>query len=112
MFTNQIPQHPNFARKHIEAAKSDLVNSVDEFFPQPDDQGQGWGLTFMITPSPAATGRGENTVHWAGLPNLWWWCDREKGVAGMICTQILPSGDSKVGTLIGTVETTVYGHSV
>ena len=26
----------------------------------------------------------------AGLPNLFWWCDRENGVAGIIATQILP----------------------
>lgn len=110
MFTNQIPEHPNFARKPIEAAKPDLVNNVVEFFPQPHYQEQGWGLTFMITPHPAPTGRGANAVHWAGLPNLWWWCDREKGVAGMICTQILPAGDEKVNAVIGGVERTVYQY--
>ena len=26
----------------------------------------------------------------AGLPNLFWWCDRENGIAGIIATQILP----------------------
>jgi hypothetical protein len=31
-----------------------------------------------------------------GWPNLWWWADREKGVAGMVCTQILPFADVKV----------------
>jgi CubicO group peptidase (beta-lactamase class C family) len=110
MFTNQIPKLPNFGRQHMDNAKPDLVNSVDEFFPQPLDQEQGWGLTFMITPHPAPTGRGANAVHWAGLPNLWWWCDREKGIAGMICSQILPSGDPKVGALIGAVESTVYKY--
>lgn len=103
---------PNLARKHYPAAKADLVAPVDEFFPQPPDQPQGWGLTFMITPHPSATGRGANAVHWAGLPNLWWWLDREKGVAGMICTQIMPSADARVGDLIGAVESAVYQHLV
>jgi len=26
------------------------------------------------------------------LANLFWWCDREKGVAGMVASQILPFG--------------------
>lgn len=103
---------PNLARKHYPAAKPDLVAAVDEFFPQPPDQPQGWGLTFMITPHPSATGRGANAVHWAGLPNLWWWLDREKGVAGMVCTQIMPSSDARVGDLIGAVESAVYRHLV
>jgi len=112
MFTNQLPHLPNLGRKHYAAAKPDLVAPVDEFFPQPPEQPQGWGLTFMITPHPAATGRSANTVHWAGLPNLWWWLDREKGIAGMVCTQIMPSSDLKVGELIGGVEGAVYRYLV
>jgi hypothetical protein len=27
---------------------------------------------------------------------LFWWCDREKGVAGMIASQIMPFGDPQV----------------
>ena len=26
----------------------------------------------------------------AGLPNLFWWCERENGIAGILATQILP----------------------
>ena len=66
----------------------------------------------MLTLHEAATGRGKDTAWWAGesfssqgwwavrmnadvegdagLPNLFWWCDRENGVAGIIATQILP----------------------
>lgn len=39
------------------------------------------GVTFMLTIHPGATGRGAN----AG-----WWADREKGVGGMVASQILP----------------------
>ncbi|KAI4242170.1 MAG: hypothetical protein L6R40_004213 [Gallowayella cf. fulva] len=90
MFTNQIPQFPNFGRQDIPAAKPDLTNPIPDMYPQPPEQPQGWGLTFMLTLHPGPTGRGANTAWWAGLANLYWWCDREKGVAGMCASQILP----------------------
>ena len=73
----------------IPPAKPDLTNPIPDLYPQPN-QPQGWGLTFMLTLSPGATGRGRNTAWWAGLPNLFWWCDRTMGIAGMIASQILP----------------------
>ena len=92
MFTNQIPQFPNFGRQGIPGAKPEYSNPLPDLYPQPPEQEQGWGLTFMLTVHPGATGRGANTGHWAGLSNLFWWCDREKGVAGMVASQILPFG--------------------
>jgi hypothetical protein len=108
MFANQIPQFPNFGRVHVTATKRHYCNDIEELFPQDHAQPQGWGLSFMLTLQPHPIGRGRNTAHWAGLPNLWWWCDRSKGVAGMVCTQILPSSDPKVNQLIADVESTVY----
>lgn len=90
MFTNQIPNMPNFGRSPIAAAIPELTNPIPELYPQPHDQPQGWGLTFMLTISPGATGRGANCGWWAGLPNLFWWADRERGVGGMVASQILP----------------------
>jgi hypothetical protein len=60
-----------------------LIYLVD---PQGDDTPQGWGLTFMITMKEGQIGRGKNTGHWAGLPNLFWWADREKGVGGIVAS--------------------------
>ncbi len=95
MFTNQIPQFPDFGRNPIPAVKPELTNPIPELYPQPPEQPQGWGLTFMLTLHPGATGRGKSTGWWAGLPNLFWWCDREGGVAGIIASQILPfAGES------------------
>lgn len=90
MFSNQIPDMPNFGRNEIQDAIPELTNKIGELYPQPHDQPQGWGLTFMLTISPGATGRGANTGWWAGLPNLFWWADREKGVGGIVASQILP----------------------
>lgn len=48
------------------------------------------------------------TRYRAGLANLFWWVDREKGVAGMIGTQILPFGDAEVAGLWVGAETAIY----
>ncbi|SPO06462.1 probable related beta-lactamase [Cephalotrichum gorgonifer] len=106
MFKNQIPNFPNFGRQGIPAAKPDLTNPVPDIYPV-GDAPQGWGLTFMLSNSDA-TGRSKGTAHWAGLANLWWWCDRENGVAGMVCTQILPFADAKVIGLWAGIEAEVY----
>lgn len=108
MFENQIKEFPNFGRQHIPDAKPDLTNPIPELYPQPPEQPQGWGLTFMITIEPGATGRGKNTGFWAGLPNLFWWADREKGIAGIIASQILPFADAQVMGLWAEAEAAVY----
>lgn len=66
MFTNQIPSYPDFGRKGIKTAKPTYTNDIPELYPQPKEQPQGWGLTFMLTLHEGATGRGANTAWWAG----------------------------------------------
>jgi CubicO group peptidase (beta-lactamase class C family) len=110
MFTNQIPNFPQFARQSIPAAKKELTNPISNMYPEPDDPAQGWGLTFMLTSLERSdpTGRGKNTGHWVGLANLFWWADREKGVGGMIASQILPFGDPSIGVAWSQCEKAVY----
>ncbi|KAH6642088.1 beta-lactamase/transpeptidase-like protein [Boeremia exigua] len=107
MFTNQIEKFPDFARQGIAAAKPDLTNPVPEIYPVEGNPPQGWGLTFMLS-NGGPTGRSKSTGFWAGLPNCWWWADREKGVGGIVCTQILPFADAKVLGLWFNVEGQVY----
>ena len=95
MFTNQISQFPDFGRQGIPAAKPDLTNAIPDIYPVEGKPPQGWGLTFMLS-NGGPTGRSKSTGFWAGLPNCWWWCDREKGVAGMIASQVMPFGDQQV----------------
>lgn len=107
MFRNQLPQYPNFARQHMPAVKKDLVHPVEELYPLcPTPSPQGWGLTFMI--SPGLTGRSDTTVHWSGLSNVFWWCDRETGVAGVVASQVLPFPDPNTVKLWVDVEAKVY----
>ncbi|KAL8985545.1 MAG: hypothetical protein Q9177_004404 [Variospora cf. flavescens] len=45
MFTNQIPQFPDFGRKGMHAAKPGLTNQIPELYPQPPEQSQGWCIS-------------------------------------------------------------------
>ncbi|KJY02326.1 beta-lactamase family protein [Zymoseptoria brevis] len=108
MWNNQIEQHPDFARAGIPAAKSEQTNPMPEMYPQEGNPPQGWGLSFFLTIAPGPTGRGANTAWWAGIANLFWYCDREKGVAGFIGSQIMPFGDAQVMGQWGACEAAVY----
>ncbi|CAK1354673.1 Acyltransferase LovD [Cercospora beticola] len=108
MFKNQVEQFPDFARQGIPAAKPEQTNPAPELYPQEGNPPQGWGLSFMLTQEPGATGRGRNTAWWAGIANLFWWADREKGVAGMIASQVMPFGDMNVMGQWGACEAAVY----
>lgn len=107
MFTNQIPQFPDHGRQGIPAAKSELTNPIPDMYPTATPgEPQGWGLSMQLSSGP--TGRGGGTGWWTGLANLFWWVDREKGIAGMVASQVLPFLDAKV---IGTwvqAEAAVY----
>jgi hypothetical protein len=43
----------------------------------------------FLTIASGETRLGANTGWWAGIIKQYWWCDREEGVAGMICGQIV-----------------------
>jgi CubicO group peptidase (beta-lactamase class C family) len=105
MFTNQIPQFPNFGRQPVAGAKPLLANPSGDIHPN-NNKPQGHGLSFMIT--GGVTGRTDGTAGWAGLGNVFWWADREKGVGGMVATQILPLGDMDATMLWAQLEATVY----
>ncbi|KAL8967725.1 MAG: hypothetical protein Q9197_005274 [Variospora fuerteventurae] len=45
MFTNQIPQSPDFGRNGMYAAEPDLTNPIPELYPQPPEQPQGWCIS-------------------------------------------------------------------
>ncbi|KAL1297854.1 hypothetical protein AAFC00_006381 [Neodothiora populina] len=109
MFENQIPEFPDFARNTpLPPCKNEYSNAAPELYPEEGDPPQGWGLSFMITTKPGMTGRGRQTAWWAGIANLFWWCDREKGVAGIIASQVLPFGDPVVMGQWFACEKAVY----
>jgi CubicO group peptidase (beta-lactamase class C family) len=76
-----------------------------EFFP---GSPKGWGLSFMTNETIAPTGRSAGSLAWAGLANSYYWIDQNKGVAGVLATQILPFADVKALPLFHDFETAVY----
>ncbi|KAF7590861.1 hypothetical protein BBP40_002275 [Aspergillus hancockii] len=106
MFRNQIKNLPPLREKHFPDAKADLSHSSVGLHPTVEGDRQGWGLTFLL--SGGSTGRPLGTAQWSGIANLRWWCDRKNGVAGFICTQVLPYGDGHLFQLSQDVETEVY----
>lgn len=107
MFRNQIPHLPNFARQPIPDAKPWLTKPIPDLHPVHQGEAQGFGLSFML--SGSATGRSPGSAFWSGICNCYWWCDRVKGVAGMVTTQTLPFGDLNSAGLWAGTEIAVYG---
>ncbi|KAJ5658261.1 uncharacterized protein N7484_001910 [Penicillium longicatenatum] len=106
MFCDQIAHLPPLCEKYLSDAKPDLAGPSTGLHPTVEGDRQGWGLTFLL--SGGSTGRSVGTAQWSGLANLFWWCDRENGVGGMVCAQVLPFGDEKVFNLFQDVEAAVY----
>ncbi|EGX91563.1 Beta-lactamase-type transpeptidase fold domain containing protein [Cordyceps militaris CM01] len=106
IFSNHIPQFPDFAQQSLPAARPELTNPLPYLYPAVPSAPQGWGLACML--NGGVTGRSESTGWWAGLANLFWWVDRERGVGGLVCAQVLPFADAKVMGAWFALETAVY----
>jgi methyl acetate hydrolase len=101
------------AQNHIgelEAANSilssapSLSNDVN-IFPDSVDK---FGLGFLINTDPVPGGRSAGSLAWAGMYNSYYWIDMEKGICGVLITQILPFYDADVVTLLDNFEKSVY----
>ncbi|KZP22318.1 hypothetical protein FIBSPDRAFT_890437 [Athelia psychrophila] len=93
--------------------------SVDELFrPQlskaipagniPVGTDASWGLGGMTTLEDVDGRRRKGSVAWGGLPNLFWWMDRETGVVGVYASQIVPPRDAQSKELFEAFERHVY----
>ena len=74
-----------------------LPDSVDKF-----------GLGFLINSEPVPGGRSAGSLAWAGMYNSYYWIDIEKGICGVLITQILPFYDADVVTLFDNFEKSIY----
>lgn len=54
-----------------------------------------WGLGGAVVLEDVEGMRKKGTLHWSGLPNNFWWADRETGLCGIYGTQVIPPGDPK-----------------
>ena len=100
------------AANHMGDLRVGLLTSADpamtndaEFFPGSE---KSWGLSFQINEQDEHTGRSKGTLMWAGLSNCYFWIDRERDVAGLMLTQVLPFADPQCLDLLYAIETAVY----
>lgn len=74
-----------------------MPGSVDKF-----------GLGFALNAKPTEAGRGANTMSWAGIYNTFFWIDREKQVAAVLMTQVLPFLDAGAKQVVEDFDRAVY----
>ncbi|KAL3428511.1 beta-lactamase family protein [Phlyctema vagabunda] len=67
-----------------------------------------FGLGGMLNMEPLSTGRLTGSMQWGGMPNLFWWVDRESGVCGTYFSQVMPTGDQKSLDVFTKLESEVY----
>jgi CubicO group peptidase (beta-lactamase class C family) len=67
-----------------------------------------FGLGFALNTKPTASGRGANTMAWAGIYNTFFWIDREKQVGAVLLSQMLPFLDPGVKKLLDDFDRAVY----
>jgi len=109
MWKDQMPAFPDADAKqpfkrNIMPSRPDLSNPtiMDDGMPK------GWCISACLTKAEWPTGRSADSMWWAGLPNLFWMADRNKGVVNMILTQNFPFGQAEImNTWLGA-EKAVY----
>ncbi|EED20888.1 esterase, putative [Talaromyces stipitatus ATCC 10500] len=103
------PRRPNLPSQTISPliTKSNplrpLANPVED-----EKKTEGYGLTFALSHQAKNTGRKSGSASWSGLPNLYWFADRETGVGAIIGSQIMPHGDTPVLDVNDEVEKLLY----
>jgi methyl acetate hydrolase len=81
-----------------------ISGSVD-FFP---GLRKSWAYSFLVNDEPAPTGRPAGSLAWGGLGNLYYWIDRQNGIAGFWATQLFPFMDpASLGGALA-IETALY----
>lgn len=83
------------------------VNSGFGGLPHPNEP-MDFGLGGMMPMEDVPRRRKRGSLFWGGLPNLFWWMDRESGVSGIMATQLMPSGDPKCVEFMGKFEEAIY----
>ena len=135
MFQPQLTKESQEAQKRLMAQPENTSLFVGEF---PKHVALDWGIGGILTREADEGWRGQNTLIWSGLPNLFWvccWCfshplsllllfhssvendlrltrvqfiDRQAGLCGLYGGQVRPPGDVKVGKMITLFEKTMY----
>ncbi|KAG9597809.1 beta-lactamase family protein, partial [Aureobasidium melanogenum] len=77
----------------------------------PENVTYDWGIGGVLVDTGNDDHRKKGTMIWSGMPNNFWFVDREKGVCGLFGTQVYPPGDSQVEEMIDLFEREVYARA-
>jgi len=102
MFTPQIPDwESKYAAAGYPVSRTDLAAAfLRDGLPVTGKQ--GWGLNFLLEGDRLQRGSAP------GLSNCFWEMDREKGIAGIMLSHILPFGDPVVFPLWMQIQPKMY----
>ena len=67
-----------------------------------------FGLGFALNSKTVGTPRGANTMSWAGIFNTFFWIDRERQVAAVLMSQMLPALDPGPSKLVEDFDRAVH----
>jgi methyl acetate hydrolase len=84
-----------------------MPERTSDFVLFPEDASR-WGLFCMINTEPGPNGRSAGSLSWGGLFNTYYWIDRDKRLAAVIMTQLLPFADCRALALYAAFERAVY----
>jgi methyl acetate hydrolase len=92
-----------------------VVRPVESLIPQLATDGamlpgsaSKFGLGFAINTQPLESGRGANTMSWAGIFNTFFWIDRRQQVAAVLMSQMLPFLDPGPKKVLEDFDRAVY----
>lgn len=90
MFTPQLPEGSS-SLQHLKNSQRLFENSAGGHI---GNLAINFGLGgLLFTKQVPLTGAPPGTLAWGGLPNMIWWANREKGIAGFYATQVIPHSD-------------------
>ncbi|TKA77266.1 hypothetical protein B0A49_03504 [Cryomyces minteri] len=111
MFSPQLTPQSREGQKKL-MARPDVAAQFVGYFPP--EVKMNWGLGgILITEDDTTEGgcRKKGSMIWSGMPNLFWFIDREAGLCGLYGGQVLPAGDAQTGRMITLFERAMYAKS-
>ena len=94
MFAPQLPKGSSAHNGLL--ASTDILAAMTGATKTPE--GVNWGLGGLYMGDDVGAFK-KGTLTWGGYPNLTWFMHREKGVAGIYASQVVPPGDPKSSKL-------------
>ncbi|KAG9843125.1 beta-lactamase family protein, partial [Aureobasidium melanogenum] len=108
MFSPHLTPESRKGIKQVFGMKEVVSLFVGKF---PENVTYDWGIGGVLVDTGDDDHRKKGTMIWSGMPNNFWFVDREKGVCGLFGTQVYPPGDPQVGEMIDLFEREVCARA-